>query len=45
MVTIESFDGGEFGAYLALPAVGRGAGLVLLQKIFGVNEVMRAAAD
>ncbi|HYY96258.1 MAG TPA: dienelactone hydrolase family protein [Pyrinomonadaceae bacterium] len=45
MVTIESFDGGEFGGYLALPAAGRGAGLVLLQEIFGVNEVMRAAAD
>jgi carboxymethylenebutenolidase len=45
MVTIESFDGGEFGGYLALPAAGRGAGLLLLQEIFGVNEVMRAAAD
>jgi len=45
MVTIESFDGGEFGGYLALPAVGRGAGLVLLQEIFGVNEVMRDVAD
>ena len=45
MVSIESFDGGEFGAYIAMPAVGRGAGLVLLQEIFGVNEVMRATAD
>jgi carboxymethylenebutenolidase len=45
MVTIEASDGGEFGGYLALPAAGRGAGLVLLQEIFGVNDVMRAAAD
>ena len=45
MVTIESFDGGEFGGYLALPASGRGAGLVLLQEIFGVNDVMRNIAD
>src|SRR5919202_2207970 len=45
MVTIESFDGGEFGGYLALPAGVSGPGLVLLQEIFGVNEVMRAAAD
>jgi carboxymethylenebutenolidase len=45
MVTIESFDGGEFGGYLAMPAGVGGPGLVLLQEIFGVNEVMRAAAD
>ena len=45
MVTIESSDGGEFGGYLSPPAGGRGAGLLLLQEIFGVNEVMRAAAD
>ena len=45
MVTIKSFDGGEFGGYLALPASGKGAGLVLLQEIFGVNRVMRDTAD
>jgi carboxymethylenebutenolidase len=45
MITIKSFDGGEFGGYLAQPAGGRGAGLVLLQEIFGVNQVMRDAAD
>lgn len=45
MVTIESFDGGKFGGYLALPASGRGAGVVLLQEIFGVNDVMRATAN
>src|SRR2546423_1617266 len=44
MVTIESFDGAEFGAYLALPAVGRGAGLVLLQGIFGLDEASNLSA-
>jgi carboxymethylenebutenolidase len=45
MVTIKASDGGEFGAYLAEPAGGKGAGVVLLQEIFGVNEVMRGVAD
>jgi carboxymethylenebutenolidase len=45
MIAIKSFDGGEFGGYLALPASGKGAGLVLLQEIFGVNQVMRDTAD
>lgn len=45
MVTITAFDGGEFDAYLALPASGTGPGIVLLQEIFGVNQVMRSIAD
>jgi len=45
MVTVRSFDGGEFSAYLALPAGGRGPGLVVLQEIFGVNANMRAVCD
>jgi carboxymethylenebutenolidase len=45
MTTITSFDGGEFGAYLALPPSGSGPGVVLLQEIFGVNRVMRSIAD
>jgi carboxymethylenebutenolidase len=45
MVTISSFDGGEFDAYLALPAGNRGPGVVLLQEIFGINQVMRSIAD
>lgn len=44
-IKINSSDGGEFAAYLATPARGRGPGLVLLQEIFGVNEYMRAIAD
>ena len=45
MVTIKSFDGGEFSAYLALPAGGYGPGLVVLQEIFGVNQFMRRVCD
>jgi carboxymethylenebutenolidase len=45
MITINAFDGGEFAAYLALPASGRGPGIVLIQEIFGVNDVMRDIAD
>src|SRR5262249_38911116 len=45
MTTIKSFDGGEFEAYLALPASGRGPGVVLLQEIFGINRDMRSIAD
>ncbi len=45
MVTITSVDGGEFAAYLALPARACGPGIVLLQEIFGVNADMRRIAD
>ncbi len=45
MTTIKSFDGGEFDAYLALPASGYGPGVVVLQEIFGVNDYMRSVAD
>lgn len=45
MVAIRAKDGGEFKAYLAVPASGRGPGIVLLQEIFGVNGYMRGVAD
>src|SRR6185436_4391433 len=45
MITIKSFDGGEFDAYLALPASGYGPGIVVLQEIFGVNKYIRDVAD
>jgi len=45
MVTIKSFDAGEFDAYLALPAAGYGPGIVVLQEIFGVNKYIRSIAD
>jgi carboxymethylenebutenolidase len=45
MITIKSFDGDEFDGYLALPAGGYGPGIIVLQEIFGVNEVVRGVAD
>src|SRR5262245_7546514 len=45
MVTINSFDGDKFDAYIALPASGFGPGIVVLQEIFGVNQFMRSVAD
>lgn len=45
MVTIKSFDGGEFDGYLSLPASGHGPGIVVLQEIFGVNQFVRDVAD
>lgn len=38
-------EGGEFGAYLARPASGKGPGVVVIQEIFGVNANIRAIAD
>ena len=40
-----SCEGGECSAYLAAPAAGRGAGIVVIQEIFGVNAIVRAIAD
>jgi carboxymethylenebutenolidase len=45
MVTVKSLDGGEFDAYLKLPAGGYGPGIVVLQEIFGVNEFLRNVCD
>jgi len=45
MITIKSFDGGEFDAYLSLPASGYGPGILVLQEIFGVNSYMRSVVD
>jgi len=43
-ITINGPDG-SFAGYLAVPAAGRGAGIVVIQEIFGINGAMRAAAD
>ncbi|MBL8835880.1 MAG: dienelactone hydrolase family protein [Alphaproteobacteria bacterium] len=37
--------GSSFMAYLATPPSGKGPGIVLIQEIFGVNQVMRDLAD
>jgi carboxymethylenebutenolidase len=43
-VTINTTDG-AFGGYLAVPGTANGAGIVVIQEIFGVNEFVRAVAD
>src|SRR5262245_18602704 len=43
-VTIRTPDG-EHSGYLASPASGAGPGLVVIQEIFGVNQVMRDLTD
>ena len=43
-ITIDTGDG-PMNAYLALPPGGEGPGIVLIQEIFGVNQVMRDLAD
>ncbi|MDF1722112.1 MAG: dienelactone hydrolase family protein [Minwuia sp.] len=42
---ITTKDGEEFGGYLAMPKSGSGPGVVVIQEIFGVNDVMRGTAD
>jgi len=36
---------GKFAGYLATPANGKGPGIVVIQEIFGVNQVMRDICD
>jgi len=43
-IQIHSADG-SFSGYLAIPASGKGPGLVVSQEIFGVNANMRRVAD
>jgi carboxymethylenebutenolidase len=38
-------EDGTFQAYLALPQIRKGPGIVLLQEIFGVNQHIRDVAD
>jgi carboxymethylenebutenolidase len=42
---IDMPDGGEMGAYLALPTSGEGPGMLVLMEIFGVGVYIREAAD
>lgn len=43
-ITITGKDG-DFSAYIAKPESGYGPGLVIIQEIFGVNQVMRDLCD
>jgi carboxymethylenebutenolidase len=44
-ITIKAQDGGSFGGYLATPASGSGAGILVLQEIFGVSAHIRSVVD
>ena len=42
--TIETSDDQRFDAHLALPTAGHGAGVLLIQEIFGVNDYIKDVA-
>ncbi len=44
-LAIATQSGDIFDAYLAIPTSGHGPGLIVIQEIFGVNDVMRQIAD
>jgi carboxymethylenebutenolidase len=44
-IKIKSLDGREFGGYYTAPASNRGAGIIVIQEIFGVNAAMRKICD
>ena len=45
-IFINSADGsGAFSAYCAMPPTGSGPGIVVIQEIFGVNQVIRDLCD
>ena len=44
MSAVRTHDGGSMPAYIALPAGGRGPGIVLLQEIFGITGYLKRRA-
>ena len=44
-IDIKAADGGKFRGYLAIPASGKGPGIVMCQEIFGIIAFMREVAD
>jgi len=44
-IEIKAADGGKFRGYFAVPAAGKGPGIVLCQEIFGINAYIREVAD
>ena len=44
-IDIAAGDGAKFRGYLAVPASGKGPGIVLCQEIFGINAYVREVAD
>ncbi len=44
-ISIQAEAGKRFDGYLALPPLGRGPGLIVIQEIWGVNAHIRAVAE
>ncbi|BBK34697.1 carboxymethylenebutenolidase [Stella humosa] len=44
-ISIDAIGGGSFTGYLSLPKANRGPGVVVIQEVFGVNQVMREISD
>jgi carboxymethylenebutenolidase len=44
-IRIPNAHGSEMSAYLAIPKAGKGAGVVVLQEIFGVTDSMKQICD
>lgn len=44
-IKIKSLDERELGGYYAAPSSNRGAGIIVIQEIFGVNTAMRTICD
>jgi len=44
-IKLKAEDGKKYSAYKALPAEGRGPGLLVIQEIFGVNKHIRDVVD
>ncbi|MFM2126316.1 MAG: hypothetical protein RL328_2767, partial [Acidobacteriota bacterium] len=45
MIRVPTATGGEMAAYMAIPTAGKGAGVVVLQEIFGVTGSMKKICD
>lgn len=45
MIRVPTATGGDMAAYMALPKAGKGAGVVVLQEIFGVTASMKKICD
>jgi carboxymethylenebutenolidase len=45
MIRVPNAAGSEMSAYMAIPKAGKGAGVVVVQEIFGVTESMKKICD
>jgi carboxymethylenebutenolidase len=45
MIRVPNASGSDMSAYMALPKAGKGAGVVVLQEIFGVTDSLKQTCD